>query len=190
MRNKDKNVLVGILCAFSLLFVGATAVAANASEKNNLLTETAMKSIPAPKGAFLVSKPKSKVILAKYENIAHQLTDKQLVEMLRAVGFTGKGLRTAWAVAKSESNGRPLAFNGNLKTGDNSYGVFQINMLGDLGPERRDKFDLATNAELFSPVTNAQIVYIMTQGGTNWKAWKYAKSPAVKKWLKKFPTSF
>ena len=56
-------------------------------------------------------------MLEKYEN-AHNLSDGQLVELLKAVGFKGKALRSACAIAKAESNGRPLAFNGNLKTGD------------------------------------------------------------------------
>jgi hypothetical protein len=60
-------------------------------------------------------------------------------------------------------------------------------MIGDLGPDRRDKFNLDANAELFSPVKNAQIVFHMTKGGTDWKSWKYAKTAPVKKWLKKFP---
>jgi hypothetical protein len=107
---------------------------------------------------------------------------------LKAVGFTGNGLKTAWAVAKAESNGRPFAFNGNTKTGDSSYGVFQINMIGDLGPDRRDKFDLDANAELFSPVKNAEIVFHMTEGGTNWKSWKHAKPIQYQRWLKKFPS--
>lgn len=188
MRNKDRDRFVSAIALFSLLFVAVVSVAANASEKNNLLIKSSQNDATAPQGAFLVSTPKSANILVKYEN-ATQLTDLQLLEMLRAVGFRGKGLKTAWAVAKAESNGRPFAFNGNHKTGDSSYGVFQINMIGDLGPDRREKFDLETNAELFSPVINAQIVYAMTKGGTDWSAWKHARTPAIKKWLKKFPTS-
>jgi hypothetical protein len=35
-----------------------------------------------------------------------------------------------------------MALNLSKRTGDSSYGLFQINMIGDLGPERRDKFNL------------------------------------------------
>ena len=93
----------------------------------------------------------------------------------------------AWAVAKAESNGRPFAFNGNVKTGDSSYGIFQINMIGSLGPDRRQKFDLGLNAELFSPVKNAKIVYHMTKKGTDWSAWSSYKKGATHKWINKFP---
>lgn len=130
---------------------------------------------------------KNKKILEKYRN-ATSLTDSQLVELLNAVGFKGKALKTAWAVAKAESNGRPFAFNGNANTGDSSYGIFQINMLGNLGPDRRDKFDLTLNVELFSPVTSAEIVFYMTNGGTDWSSWSTYKRGAVNKWLNKFPS--
>lgn len=94
-----------------------------------------------------------------------------LKELLREAGFRGKGLKTAWAVAMKESTGRPKAYNGNTATGDNSYGIFQINMIGDLGVARREKFGLKSNKELFDPLTNAKAAYYMTQGGTNWSAW-------------------
>ena len=124
--------------------------------------------------------------LAKYTN-ADSLTDTQLVDLLFAVGFEGKALRYAWAIAKKESNGRPLAFNGNRNTGDNSFGLFQVNMIGSLGEDRRDKFSLEYNAQLLNPVVNAQITYHMSNKGSNWKAWKGVNNPKVKGWLKRFP---
>ena len=132
--------------------------------------------------------------LADFENLT-SLTDKQLRDLLVAVGFEGKALRIAWAIAKKESNGRPLAFNGNPRTGDSSYGVYQINMIGDLGPERRIKFSLDSNSDLFNPVVNAQIAYHMSGGGEDFSAWKISKSdynnataePKFQMWLKKFP---
>jgi hypothetical protein len=124
--------------------------------------------------------------LAKYMN-ADSLTDTQLVDLLFAVGFEGKALRYAWAIAKKESNGRPLAFNGNRKTGDNSFGLFQVNMIDTLGQDRREKFNLEYNAQLLNPVVNAQIAYHMSKRGENWVAWKGVNNPKVKGWLKQFP---
>jgi hypothetical protein len=115
------------------------------------------------------------------------LTDKELLQLLKSVGFEGKALKLAWAVAKSESNGRPMAYNGNRKTGDSSYGIFQINMLGNLGDDRKEKFDLRSNVLLFDPVINAEITYHMTQGGENWSSWSSIKNGAVSKWLTKYP---
>jgi hypothetical protein len=118
---------------------------------------------------------------------AKVLTKAELKDLLKAVGFEGKALKTAWAVAMKESNGRPVAHNGNSGTGDNSYGVFQINMIGDLGPTRLEKFNLKSNRELFDPVTNAEITYYMTDGGSDWSSWK-GMTPKAKEWLLQFPT--
>jgi hypothetical protein len=123
---------------------------------------------------------------ATYTN-SEELTDTELVSLLTAVGFEGAGLKKAWSIAKRESNGRPLAYNGNKKTGDSSYGLFQINMIGNLGPERKEKFNLKSNTELFDPVTNAEITYYMTDGGSDWSSWKGMNLKA-KEWLLQFPT--
>ena len=183
---RDKKILSGVLAtAFCLAMV--LVPPANATVKNNLSSQAnELESAAAHKAALLLIRPSKDKVLEKYEN-AHSLTDSQLVELLKAVGFKGKGLRTAWAVAKAESNGRPFAFNGNTKTGDSSFGIFQINMLGTLGPDRRDKFELDLNAELFSPVKNAEIVYHMTKGGIDWSSWSSYNKGAHYKWLNKFP---
>jgi hypothetical protein len=118
---------------------------------------------------------------------SEMLTDEELVTLLKTVGFEGAGLKKAWSIAKRESNGRPLAYNGDRKTGDSSYGLFQINMIGDLGPTRLEKFDLKSNKELFDPVTNAEITYYMTDGGSDWSAWK-GMTPRAKEFYLKFPT--
>jgi len=130
----------------------------NASSASVQLTDT----LPTP---TVVADP-----LVKYKG-AKTLDNDQLIELLDAVGFKGKQLKVAWAVTKKESGGRPVAHNDNTGTGDNSYGLFQINMIGDLGAARRDKFDITTNDQLFDPVTNAQVAFHMTKGGTDWGAW-------------------
>lgn len=172
---------------FTILFmVVASSVFANnanATPKNNLLKQSAMSKISAaPKAAFSLSKGQ---ILKKYQN-ASTLSDKDLYLVLKAVGFKGKSLKEAWAIAKKESNGRPLAYNGNRKTGDSSYGIFQINMIGNLGPDRRDKFKLKSNSDLLNPVTNAKIAYHMSNEGKDWSAWK-GLTERTKSWIQKFP---
>jgi hypothetical protein len=171
------GVFVLVLC--SAIFSGS----AKATNENNLLSKKSLEVSATPQVAFLVSKEKK---LEKYEN-AHKLTDEQLVDMLKAVGFKDKALRSACAIAKAESNGRPLAFNGNVKTGDSSYGVFQINMLGELGSDRRDKFELDSNAELLNPVVNAQIALHMTKGGEDWSAWSSLNGKRYQEWYSKYP---
>jgi hypothetical protein len=124
--------------------------------------------------------------LAKYEN-ADKLTKTQLVDLLHAVGFKGEALRHAWAIVMKESRGNPLSHNGNRDTGDNSFGLFQINMVDSLGQDRREKFSLEYNAQLLNPVVNAKIAYHMSNQGENWKSWKGVNNPVVKGWLKQFP---
>ena len=133
-----------------------------------------------------------KETLEKFSNTVYkgsdQLSDVELKKLLKAVGFEGQALKMAWAVAKKESNGRPMAYNGNRNTGDSSYGIFQINMLGNLGVDRKEKFELRSNVLLFDPVINAEITYYMTDGGKDWSSWK-GLTPATKAWLQKFPSS-
>lgn len=155
---------------------------ANASERNNLSTETVVTEDQASKEVFLVSTEEK---LKKFENKG-SLTDGELKELLYLVGFRGNDLKEAWAVAKKESNGQPIRFNGNTNTGDSSYGMFQINMIDSLGPDRRDKFDLDSNSDLLNPVINAQIAFHMSDGGKDWSAWK-GITPRTKSWMAKFP---
>lgn len=178
---RDTNVWLGVL----ILVIGSTVFSgtAKATNENNLLTKQSLEAAATDQVAFLVSKEKK---LEKYENAAF-LSDGQLIDMLRTVGFKGKALRSACAIAKAESNGRPLAFNGNVKTGDSSYGVFQINMHGDLGPDRREKFELESNAELLNPVLNAQIALHMTKGGEDWSAWSSLNGKRYQEWYNKYP---
>ena len=111
MRENKAGVWLGLIAMVGL--IAPFSNAANAIETKTLI-KTTQESEPALKGAFLVSKVDK---LEKYEN-AHKLTDWQLVELLNAVGFKGKALRSACAIAKAESNGRPMAYNatGKLET--------------------------------------------------------------------------
>ena len=180
-RNKEIISTLSIVILVSVMSNSANAIS-DLDTKNNLSIEQAQTVDTASKEVFLVSKAKK---LESFENKV-SLTDLELKELLSLVGFKGKDLVVAWAVAKKESNGRPLAFNGNHKTGDSSYGMFQINMIDTLGPDRRTKFDLDSNAELFNPVKNAEIAYYMTNGGEDWSSWK-GITPKTKMWMNKFP---
>ena len=151
---------------------------------------------PTVTQALQVETPKSTVqlkkeTLEKYSNTVYKpsemLTDGELKELLSAVGFEGKALKQAWAIVKAESNSRPMAYNGNRKTGDSSYGIFQINMLGELGIDRKEKFDLKSNILLFDPVINAEITYYMTKGGLDWSSWSSLGGDRYKEFLNKFP---
>ena len=157
------------------------------------LTNAAMADSPAVDGSTVVSAPE-KVGLDKYVG-AKELSPTELVDLLSLVGFKGKSLKLAWAITMRESRGHPLSHNDSKYSGDNSYGLFQINMLGSLGADRREKFGIQTNAELFDPVTNAKAAFYMSARGTNFGSWGLgpdaydgtASETAVTNWLDDFP---
>ena len=132
--------------------------------------------------------------LDKYREIT-KFTPTDLADMLELVGFKGYSLKLAWSVVMRESRGNSGSHNKTSSTGDNSYGIFQINMLGSLGEDRREKFGIKSNAELLDPVTNAQAAFYMTSRGENFGSWglgpdAYDGSPsesAVTVWFSKFP---
>jgi hypothetical protein len=137
-----------------------------------LVKATAADVLPTATPAPTVKPAPTKAeILAAYSKQTEQLSDEQLSELLYLVGFSGKAHKYAWAIVQRESNGRPKAHNGNADTGDNSYGIFQINMIGSLGADRRAKYDLTSNNQLFDPVVNATIAYQMSRGGEDFGSW-------------------
>ena len=115
-----------------------------------------------------------------------QMSPESLKDLLIEVGFEGEALRQAWGTAMKESTGRPMAHNKNSDTGDNSYGLFQSNMIGSLGPARLDKYALESNEDLFNPYVNATIAFQMSNGGKNWSAW-HGITDRTKQWMKEFP---
>jgi hypothetical protein len=64
--------------------------------------------------------------------------------------------------------------------------MFQINMIGELGKDRREKFGLENNAELLNPVVNAKIAYYMSRGGKDWSSW-HGLTPKTKQLMEQFP---
>jgi hypothetical protein len=98
------------------------------------------------------------------------LTFDQLYNVARQAGFSESNAKVAAAVAMAESSGNSGAHNDNPNTGDNSYGLWQINMIGRMGPERRRQFGLTSNEQLLDPLTNAKAAYRIS-GGSNFGAW-------------------
>ena len=184
------------LSVVALSVVSAFAQTSGAELSSEVIAKEAL-TLKAVEAEIEAQKAKlAELQLKKFSVKKTPFSDVELAQLLSAVGFEGKALRTAWAVVKKESNGRPLAFNGNTRTGDSSYGIFQINMIGGLGVIRRDKYDLDSNKDLFDPVINAEIAYHMSNGGENWTSWKiqapYTNSDEVrfKYWYERFPEGF
>lgn len=110
------------------------------------------------------------------------LTAQQVYAAARGAGATHDEAVILTAIARHESGFRTDAFNGNSRTGDESYGIWQINMLGKMGPERRKTFGIADNKALFDPRVNAKaaLAILRSQG---WNAWSVYKNGAYKQAL-------
>jgi len=119
----------------------------------------------------------------KPEVAAKQMDVDQLKRVLRYAGFEGYSLRMAQAIIRLESNRRMYAHNPNHLTGDNSYGLFQINMFKDLEAQRLEKFGLSKNEDLFNPGINARVAWEISNGGTDWSAWTtYSEAKKIVKY--------
>lgn len=90
-------------------------------------------------------------------------------------------VQIATAIARGESGWNPGTHN--PVPPDNSYGLWQINMLGDLGPDRRQEFRLARDDQLFSPKINAIAMGHISNGGTDWQPWTVYTEGTYRRWM-------
>lgn len=105
----------------------------------------------------------------------------QLMNIAKGAGFTGRAAEIMAAIAMAESGGNPRAHN--RKPPDNSYGLWQINMHGRLGPERQRQFGLRSYNDLFDPAINARAAFAISGGGVNFRPWSVYNNGAYKKFL-------
>lgn len=94
------------------------------------------------------------------------MTAAEIYLLARGAGFAPEAAVKMTAIALRESGGNPAAFNDDAKTGDKSYGLWQINMFRSLAPERIRLFSLASEQDLFTPEVNARAAYILSNGGS------------------------
>lgn len=99
---------------------------------------------------------------SSYTLSAGSMKGEELAKLLYRQGFRGDHLVNMLAIAGRESNWRPGAHNGTPP--DNSYGLFQINMLGKLGPTRLKQFKIGKYEDLFDPATNVRAAWILSGG--------------------------
>ena len=111
---------------------------------------------------------------------SNTLTEAQIASVAAKAGFTGNDLKIAVAVAKAESGGNANAHNGNAATGDDSYGLWQINYYGSLKDSRTKAF--GPGPGLLDPQKNANAAYqIFKQSG--WGAWSTYKRGDYKQYM-------
>ena len=108
-----------------------------------------------------------------------KLTPKQIADVARQAGIPEDKIPTMVAIAMAESSGNSEAHN--PKYPDNSFGLWQINMLDEpgyqLGAERRQKYGLSSNEELKDPLTNAKAAFdiLNSQGLGAWSVYTSGK---------------
>jgi len=192
-RFHPEAIVFGISIALLATTVTIAAAQATATTEANIAAaaiqeEQRLEALVAAREVKKVSR------LQELAATREQLNPLELKELLSLVGFEGKALKEAWAIVMKESTGRPKSHNGNSNTGDNSYGLFQINMIGGLGDDRREKFNLKQNSDLWNPVLNAQIAHHMSNGGEDWGSWGIGpnaynggKAGSFYKWLDQYP---
>jgi hypothetical protein len=109
------------------------------------------------------------------------LSRDQISTLLTNAGFPAGTIHdTMIGIAFAESGGNPNSHNSTPP--DDSYGLWQINMLGSLGPARRKQFGISTNSQLFDPATNARAALIIYKG-SGLKAWSTYNNGAYKKFM-------
>jgi cell wall-associated NlpC family hydrolase len=96
------------------------------------------------------------------------LSATQLRSVLEKAGFSGEGLRSAWAIAMRESRGRPGAVGAVNRNGTRDHGLFQLN---DIHLGRT--VDPST---VYDPLANARAAFKLSNGGISWSAWGIGRS--------------
>lgn len=100
-----------------------------------------------------------------------------VARLLYKRGFRGKDISNMLAISWRESRWIPGAMADD--DDDLSYGLFQINMMGNMGPARRGYFKISKNEELYDPETNVKAARILFGGG-NYAPWNIDGNPLAK----------
>lgn len=98
----------------------------------------------------------------------------ELARMLDRRKFKKEDIWKMLAISWRESRWNPKAYVRDHD--DDSYGLFQINMLGNMGPKRAKDFGISDYKQLLDPTTNIKAARIM-YGGGNLDPWTKNGSP-------------
>lgn len=101
-----------------------------------------------------------------------KLTLPEVVKLLRDSGASESEVEYLSAIAfKENADGSTGKVRDRPDTGDLSYGLWQINMIDDLGPARRKQFGLTSNDDLLDPRVNARaaLILLRSSGKNTWR---------------------
>lgn len=108
------------------------------------------------------------------------LSQQQIEVYARSAGMANPQVMAA--IAMAESGGNPKAHN--PVPPDNSYGLWQVNMLGAMGPARRKEYGISSNDALYNPAINARAAAKILKG-QGLTAWSTYTNGAYKKYMGK-----
>ena len=91
------------------------------------------------------------------------MNPREIAQILMRRKFAPEDIWKMLAISWRESNWIPTVRN--VGPVDDSYGLFQINMKGDLGPGRRAQYGLKDDSELFDPKMNIKAARLLYGGG-------------------------
>jgi len=107
---------------------------------------------------------------AKRKRPPNILSISQINSILESLRFPGGQTRViAISICLAESGGNTNALNPRNK--DLSFGLWQINMLGKLGPARMKSFGLNSYEDLYDPYINAKAMIAISGNGKRFGAW-------------------
>jgi hypothetical protein len=109
------------------------------------------------------------------------LTRDQIAVYAAAAGAPTPQLAAAIAMAETGGTGNAGAHN--PIPPDDSYGLWQINMIGAEGPQRRRQLGISSNTQLYDPATNARAMMLISNGGTNFTPWATYTSGRYQKYM-------
>jgi hypothetical protein len=92
-----------------------------------------------------------------------------MVQLLHDAGFQGEDIVKMAGISRRESGWRPGAYNPDTSTGDNSLGLWQINVLGNLAAARLPLIQKAGGTrveDLYDPLISAKVAYQMWQNSS------------------------
>lgn len=99
-----------------------------------------------------------------------QLSFEQVADLCLSVGLDRNMAVLFTAIARRESSHNSFAYNGNAATGDDSYGLWQINVIA--GAMLPQYLEMWRGFDLIDPFTNASAMkWLLDQGGSSQQNW-------------------
>lgn len=147
----------------SIVGAGSQYDAMDGGGTSNVVSKAALNENPS-------STPTS-----KGSGVSGTMDPVEMAQIMLRRKFPKESIAKMLAISYRESRWQP----GARKNDDveDSFGLFQINMKGNLGPVRRGHYGLSSNEELFDPIMNIKAARILFGDGQGIKHWAIDGDP-------------